>query len=220
MKPFYISFLLVSLFLSSCKEQINEDNATNPIEKLANGNKRFLDNKQLHPHQNKDAILNNEKSQHPFAVVITCSDSRVSPEIVFDQGLGDLFVVRNAGNLISDLDMGSIEYAVEHLKTKVIIVLGHTECGAVKAFVENATTETETKSLKHNHIEDIINTLKAEEEEKKVPEPHKNHLQECIIANIRHSTNLILKNQFLNQNEIQVIPMLYDIHTGKVITIK
>lgn len=220
MKPFYISFLLVSLFLSSCKEQINEDNATNPIEKLANGNKRFLDNKQLHPHQNKDAILNNEKSQHPFAVVITCSDSRVSPEIVFDQGLGDLFVVRNAGNLISDLDMGSIEYAVEHLKTKVIIVLGHTECGAVKAFVENATTETETKSLKHNHIEDIINTLKAEDEENKVPRPHKAHLQECVVANIKHSANLILKNEFLNQKEIKVIPMLYDIHTGKVVSVQ
>ncbi|MNF38531.1 Carbonic anhydrase 2 [compost metagenome] len=221
MKPFYISFLLIALLFSNCKEQINEDpTTTNPLEKLTNGNQRFLDNKQIHPHQNKQAIINNEKGQHPFAVVVTCSDSRVSPEIIFDQGLGDLFVVRNAGNLISDLDMGSIEYAVEHLNTKVIIVLGHTECGAVKAFVEHASSETKVKSLQHDHIEDIINTLKAEEEEKKVPEPHKNHLQECIIANIRHSTNLILKNQFLNQNEIQVIPMLYDIHTGKVITIK
>jgi carbonic anhydrase len=220
MRPFYISFLLITLLFSSCKEQINEDPATDPLEKLTNGNQRFLGDKQIHPHQNKEAILNNEKAQHPFAIVITCSDSRVSPEIIFDQGLGDLFVIRNAGNLISDLDMGSIEYAVGHLNTKVIIVLGHTECGAIKAFVEHVSSETKIKSLHHDHIEDIINTLKAEEEEKKVPEPHKDHLQECIIANIKHSTNLILKNEFLNQKEIQVIPMLYDIHTGKAVTIK
>jgi carbonic anhydrase len=216
MKYFYISLLLINLFFSSCKEQIHENPTTQPMEKLTNGNQRFINNEQIHPHQNKNAILNNEKAQHPFAVVITCSDSRVSPEIIFDQGIGDLFVVRNAGNLISDIDMGSIEYAVEHLKTKVIIVLGHTECGAIKAFVENTGSESIHKSLKHDHIEDIINTLKAEEEEKNVPEPHKEHLRECIIANIKHSANLILKNEFLNQKEIKVIPMLYDIHTGKV----
>jgi carbonic anhydrase len=72
----------------------------------------------------------------PFAVILGCSDSRVSPEIVFDQGVGDLFVVRNAGNVISDIEMNSIEYAVKVLKASVILVLGHENCGAVTAVVE------------------------------------------------------------------------------------
>src|SRR5438046_9167052 len=72
-------------------------------------------------------------SQHPFAIVLSCSDSRVPPEIVFDQGLGDLFVVRVAGNVIDDQSLGSIEYAVDHLAVRLIVVLGHQRCGAVTA---------------------------------------------------------------------------------------
>jgi carbonic anhydrase len=71
--------------------------------------------------------------QHPFAVILTCSDSRVPPEVIFDQGIGDLFVIRNAGNIVDDVVIGSIEYAVEHLHTPLVIVLGHQQCGAVTA---------------------------------------------------------------------------------------
>ena len=106
-----------------------------PIEQLISGNQRFIEEKSIHPHQDKKTVLKNQNEQHPFAVVLSCSDSRVSPEVLFDQGLGDLFVIRNAGNLISDIDMGSIEYAVEHLDVKLIVVLGHTECGAIKAYI-------------------------------------------------------------------------------------
>jgi carbonic anhydrase len=119
--------------------------------------------------------------------VVTCSDSRVAPEILFDQGIGDLFVIRNAGNLISDIDMGSIEYAVEHLHTKLIVVLGHTECGAIKAYVGDKNNDYK----KHrNHIDDIVQTVAEEveeiEEQKHVPK-EKNELG-CINANIEHST--------------------------------
>ena len=125
MKLYSLGFLLLVLVASSCNDALKETPALSTIEQLTLGNQRFLNNQSIHPHQNKAAVLANEKAQHPFAVVITCSDSRVSPEIVFDQGIGDLFVIRNAGNLITDIDMGSVEYAVEHLKTKLIIVLGH-----------------------------------------------------------------------------------------------
>lgn len=214
MKLHTIGFLLLAMAVYSCNDALKQTSSLSNYDKLIEGNQRFLNNQSIHLHQNKAAVLANEKAQHPFAVIITCSDSRVGPEIIFDQGIGDLFVIRNAGNLISDIDMGSVEYAVEHLKTRLIIVLGHTECGAIKAFVENA--DSGKKSKKHDHIEDIINTLKKEDEEKQVPRPYKTHLKECIVANIKHSTNQILKNTWIDQKEIKVIPMLYDIHTGRV----
>jgi carbonic anhydrase len=137
MKKIVIAMLFVIIFgcqnQTSYEEEVNKDEDL--LEFLLTGNKRFLDEKSTHPHQNLNAVLKNQNSQKPFAVIVTCSDSRVSPEILFDQGIGDLFVIRNAGNLISDIDMGSIEYAIEHLDTKLIIVLGHTECGAIKAYL-------------------------------------------------------------------------------------
>ena len=136
------NLLLLLTFLTtiSCskeehKSKVEKKNKA-PLEKLIDGHKRFLEEKPIHPHQNKKSILENQNGQHPFAVILTCSDSRLTPEILFDQGIGDLFVIRNAGNLISDIDMGSIEYAVEYLDTKLIVVLGHTECGAIKAYDE------------------------------------------------------------------------------------
>ncbi|MBP6759845.1 MAG: hypothetical protein KA133_11385, partial [Flavobacterium sp.] len=134
MKNRILALALILATTLGCKNETKQavvaDKNESPIEKLVSGNQRFLDEKTIHPHQNKQTVLANQEAQHPFAVVLTCSDSRVSPEILFDQGIGDLFVIRNAGNLISDIDMGSIEYAVEHLDAKLIVVLGHTECGA------------------------------------------------------------------------------------------
>ena len=90
-----------------------------------------------HPGQTAERRTELAKTQHPFAAIVSCSDSRVPPEIVFDQGLGDLFVVRVAGNVINDEGLGSIEYTVDHLGTRLILVLGHQSCGAVKAAREN-----------------------------------------------------------------------------------
>ena len=152
MKNRIIVLALLLATIVSCKKETTPEVVTDknetPIEKLISGNKRFIDEKTIHPHQNKKTVLANQDAQHPFAVVLTCSDSRVSPEILFDQGIGDLFVIRNAGNLISDIDMGSIEYAVEHLDAKLIVVLGHTECGAIKAYVGDKNNEYK-KHLSH-----------------------------------------------------------------------
>ena len=115
---------------------------------------------------------------------------------------------------MSDYAMGSVEYAVEHLQTKLIIVLGHTECGAIKAYVESVNSEN--TNMKHDHIETIINTIKNEEEEKQISNPSKNNIEECIKANIKHSANKIVMNEFINQKKIEVVSMIYDIHSGKV----
>src|SRR5690606_30463250 len=95
------------------KNTVENDNSKAPLERLIEGNKRFQENHPIHPDQTLDRLRELENGQHPFAVIVSCSDSRVPPELIFDQGLGDLFVIRNAGNIISDYELGSIEYAVE-----------------------------------------------------------------------------------------------------------
>lgn len=102
-------------------------------KRLVDGNRRFVTGKVVHPNQSMARIEETAGGQHPFAVVVTCSDSRVPPEILFDQGLGDLFVIRSAGEVVTEVELGSIEYAVEHLGTTYVVVLGHERCGAVDA---------------------------------------------------------------------------------------
>ena len=109
------------------------------LAKLIAGNRRYVQHRQQYPDQSLPHRKELVSGQHPFAVILGCADSRVPPELLFDQGLGDLFVIRVAGNLVDDVVLGSIEYAVEHLGTKLIMVLGHEKCGAVSAAVEGGT---------------------------------------------------------------------------------
>lgn len=103
---------------------------------LMSGNKRFVESRMRHSGHTVRRRIEIANGQHPFAVVVCCSDSRVPPEILFDQGLGNLFVIRLAGNIIDDAAIGSIEYAVEHLNVSFVMVLGHERCGAVEATVK------------------------------------------------------------------------------------
>ena len=109
------------------------------LNRLKAGNERFVQGK---INDSKSVITQRAataQGQHPFAIIVACADSRVAPEIVFDQGIGDLFVVRTAGNLVDDHALGSIEYAVEHLGALCIVVLGHQRCGAVTAALEGGS---------------------------------------------------------------------------------
>jgi carbonic anhydrase len=105
------------------------------LQQLIDGNARFVAGHPEHPNQSVARRVEVAAGQTPFAVIVTCSDSRVAPELYFDQGLGDLFVIRDAGNTLNDHVIGSIEYAVEHLKSSIVIVVGHEKCGAVAAAV-------------------------------------------------------------------------------------
>jgi carbonic anhydrase len=118
---------------------------------LIEGNERYRIQSQ---YQNVDEERRKElqAEQHPFAAVLCCSDSRVPPEILFSKRLGDLFVIRNAGNVIDDVVLGSLEYAVSHLDVRLIIVLGHEKCGAVTATVQNATA--------HGHLASIMSHIR------------------------------------------------------------
>ncbi len=115
---------------------------------LVDGNERFSTGRILDKDLSSTRRIDLEKNgQHPFAIIVSCSDSRVPPEILFDEALGDLFVVRVAGNVITPVELGSVEYAVEHLKSPLIVVLGHEKCGAVTAAVQGGDIPGSIKSI-------------------------------------------------------------------------
>lgn len=152
------------------------------------------------------------KSQHPFAIIVSCSDSRVPPEIVFDQGLGDLFVCRVAGNVIDDHSLGSIEYAVDHLAVRLIVVLGHQSCGAVKAAKETIAA----KSKAPGHIESLVEAIQPA-----VEATAKDDLETTVKANVKNvvqalrSSAPILKSK-VDSGDVRVIGGYYSLDTGAV----
>ena len=127
--------------------------ADQAMKNLMEGNARFVSGNAIHPDQSiADRRAELVTSQHPFAVIVTCSDSRVPPEIVFDQGLGDIFVIRTAGEVMDNVTLGSIEYAVDHLNVPLVLVLGHDGCGAVEVAVSGGEA--------HGHIVGLVEAIK------------------------------------------------------------
>jgi len=129
---------------------------------LKEGNKRFLENKSIHPHDDLKTRLKQVSEQHPFAVIIGCSDSRIIPSFIFDQGLGDLFVIRIAGNIVDDAVIGSVEYAVIHLDVQLVVVMGHENCGAVTAALSDSEPEDKISSI-INEIKPAVKMAKKKD---------------------------------------------------------
>ena len=121
--------------------------AGDALSRLLEGNARYRSDRAEHPHSDADRRLALTGGQAPFAVILTCADSRVVPELIFDQGIGDLFVIRLAGNIVDGAVRGSIEYAVAHLHTNLVVVLGHQSCGAVTAAVAGQPTDCSIDEL-------------------------------------------------------------------------
>src|SRR6266850_3490662 len=129
----FVCLFSVITFVFAADHPVASVNADAALTKLKEGNARFVGSKVSQGKPTAARRAETAQGQHPFAIILGCADSRTSPEIVFDQNIGDLFVVRNAGNLVDDHALGSIEYGVEHLGARLIVVLGHERCGAVIA---------------------------------------------------------------------------------------
>lgn len=190
---------------------------TEAMKKLMEGNERFTANKCTHPRIDAKRLLETaENGQHPFATVITCSDSRVPVEVLFDQGIGDLFVIRVAGNVCDVDEVGSIEYGVDHLETPVLVVLGHTQCGAVTA----VTTEAEL----HGSIPALVDNIAPAVKKAAAANPHltkEELVPEAIKANCWRSIEDLLKTSSATQERVKagklkVVAAIYNIRTGKV----
>jgi len=178
------------------------------LAKLTEGNKRFADSKVSTGKPTAARRAETAQTQHPFAIIVGCADSRTSPEIVFDQNLGDLFVVRTAGNLVDDYALGTIEYGVEHLGARLVVVLGHQRCGAVKAALEGESAPGHINAL----VRDIQPAVKAVKNK-----------QGDALANAAHENALavaerIRKNVEVGElsSQIRVVSGYYNLDTGKV----
>lgn len=184
------------------------------LKKLEKGNNRYATYQMLHPNTNKTRRTALTKAQHPFAAILTCSDSRVAPEILFDQGLGDIFVIRNAGNVIDEHVLGSIEYAVHHLGVNLVLVMGHESCGAVGAAMKGGEASPAIESI----IESISPAVcKCQKEN--------NYTYDNVIkTNAVLAVEEILKDEDLceysKKHNIKILPAYYNIGTGKVEIIK
>ncbi|OKH32468.1 carbonic anhydrase [[Phormidium ambiguum] IAM M-71] len=193
---------------STIDENITADRAW---ELLKVGNQRYIDRKAFHPHQTGQRMVALAKGQHPFAIILGCADSRVPPEIIFDQGLGDLFVIRVAGNIVDDAIAGSIEYAVEELKVPLLVVLGHERCGAVTAAVKGGEVP--------GHISSLVNAIKPAV--KSVQGLPGDIVENSVKANIKivvsklKSTQPIV-SELVKSNKIKIVGGRYDLDTGKV----
>lgn len=181
------------------------------LEELVLGNARHVVARHEHPDQDSARRREVALGQHPIAVIVGCADSRVPPEIVFDQGLGDLFVVRCAGEVVDAAALGSIEYAVEHLGATLVVVLGHERCGAVKAVLDGGEA--------HGHVADLLRAIRpAVDAVRGMPGDTLDNAVRAQIAvvkgQIEESEPLLAERA--RQGEISVVGARYDLDTGEV----
>ena len=184
---------------------------------LKEGNSRYVDGKLQHPRQDRARrALTTAQGQHPLAAILTCSDSRVPAEIIFDQGIGDIFVVRVAGNVAATDEIGSIEYAVDVRATPLVVVLGHTHCGAIDAVLDDAKLPPNIANL----LEPIKPAVDKAREAN--PEAAKDVLlKAAITANVWQAMEDMLRlspiiREKVRDGQVQVVGALYDLDSGQV----
>jgi carbonic anhydrase len=184
---------------------------------LKEGNARFVAGKPKHPHQNKERrVLTATQGQAPFATILSCSDSRAPVELIFDQGVGDLFVVRVAGNVAGADEIASMEYAGEHLHTPLLMVLGHSKCGAVTAVVENARLHGSLPALAAKIKPAVFKTRTAHRDlsgDALLAAAIKANVQQAIADMFARSR--IIKD-LVKAGKMKVWGAIYDLESGKV----
>lgn len=194
------------------KEYLENLTPSQGYELLVEGNKRFVENLSSN-HDHLDMINETREGQYPFAVILSCMDSRTSAELIFDQGLGDLFSIRIAGNIVNNDILASLEYAVKYVGSKVLMVLGHTECGAIKSA---------KAGVADGHITDLLKRIQPSIS-KALLKDEQDHIftDNVAYANVENSLEEILtrsqivKDMFA-KGEIGIVGGVYDVESGKV----
>ena len=201
------SFIFYTLIMSVVSSFVVCQTPQDALDKLMEGNKRYTQDKLLYPDLSNGRRQALTSKQQPFAVILGCSDSRVPPELIFDQGLGDLFVVRLAGNVVTPVVLDSIEYAAKYLGASIILVLGHENCGAIKAVYEGVTVDIEALAAQ---ISPAIEGCKK----KKAP------VNECVLANVRYVVKELQSypaiKRLLEQKQVQIVGAYYSLGSGAV----
>lgn len=220
----------VAFATSASAPAVSPDEA---LQRLMDGNQRYVEN-QMTGTKLCDLTTRSSlaKSQQPYAIILTCSDSRVPPEIIFDKGLGEIFVIRVAGNIPDPVVLGSIEYAAEHLGSPLVMVLGHERCGAVKA-----TVDAKGKSSGSKNIDAIVKAVapsvktaakdcQACKDDSKCADTRKDDFVECVVdSNAKNvAAGLTKKSKILDHllhaKKIKIVAAKYDLDNGKVTLFK
>ena len=211
---------IAALLASAAFWQVNQAEAGEPapavispdaaLQKLMDGNQRFVQHQPQHPDQSAARLQEVAQAQHPFATILSCADSRVPAELLFDQGIGDLFDVRIAGNIATPEAIGSIEYAVTLLNTPLLMVLGHERCGAVTAAVKNEPLPGDISTF----VNAILPAVK------RVKNQPGDAVDNAVVANVRYQIEQLQRSPLLTERlrsgKLKIVGGRYDLDTGTV----
>ena len=190
----------------------NEMTPDEALKKLMDGNQRFVQGKLSNPNQDTVRLTEVAQGQSPFAAILSCADSRVPPEILFDQGLGDLFVVRDAGNVATPEEIGSLEYAVAILGSQVLLVLGHQSCGAVTAALQGGDF-SENIDLLLGQIKPAVADFQGQQDDRDA-------LKNAIEANVEFQVERVksspIVSEKIEEGSLKVVGGYYNLETGEV----
>jgi carbonic anhydrase len=188
--------------------------AAQALQLLLDGNQRFVAGKMEHPNQTPARRVEVAKGQHPFASVLACADSRTAPEIIFDRGLGDLFTVRVAGNVADKVVIESLDYSVQHLGVRLVMVLGHTRCGAVIAAVDGHDGPGDVGPM-------LSELRPAVQASKGMPgDPVLNAVRENVILIVQNLSTSPELSAMVKSGELKIVGGVYDLDTGTIDMLK
>lgn len=207
----FVLFLGSAMISIGQKQAIESVTIESALAELKSGNLHHVAHRYTHPHETVERQRELVAGQHPHAEILSCADSRVPPEMIFDQGLGDLFVVRVAGNVASDIEIASLEYGAEHLHVPVLVVLGHEHCGAVTAAVEGGSAA--------GHIPTLIKMLApAVEKSRGLPgDLVENSVRtnvEIVVKQLRTSEPVL--QELIHEKKLKIVGAVYSLETGAV----
>jgi len=203
-------------WITGCASTPSQTEFSDPLDALVDGNKRFHHDAQKHPHEELTRRMKlKAEGQHPFATIVACSDSRVPVELLFDQGVGDLFVIRVAGNVVGRDETGSIEYAVGHLHCPLVVILGHRDCGAVTAATKSVDDTPSVEAL----LDYIAPAVERTQAVSFIS--HEIFIDEAVKQNILQGmTDLIEQSAIcrcaMQTGELRVVGAMYHIGSGQV----
>lgn len=207
----------VATIMASASDEKNSIAPDLALQKLIDGNLRYAQGNASHPNQSLERRAELTLGQHPFAVILSCSDSRIPPELVLDQGLGDIFVIRTAGEVVDNASLASIEYAVDHLGVPLVMVLGHDSCGAVTAAVQGGEAE--------GHLGSLIDFIRPAVEQAREAGEESDLLNSSIDNNVHNIVEALENSQPIlsekvEKGELTIVGARYHLDSGVVDILK
>ena len=206
-----VAALTLLIVFSPAQNTEEKITAASVLAELKSGNEHHVAHRYQHPHESLERRRELLSGQHPHAEILSCSDSRVPPELIFDQGLGDLFIVRVAGNVATDTEIGSLEYGAEHLHIPLLVVLGHESCGAVTAAVQGGPPE--------GHIAALVTLIGPAVDKTRgmSGDPVANAVRmnvDMVVKQLRSSTPIL--SELVAHGKLKIVGAVYSIETGSV----